>query len=124
MIENVEKLERESADRRRTEQIVYERLWKWLLGCALLLSAGDFYLAFNRFYLSHPNGELRNAFLVCLAFLMPWIVTVGTYRQLRARLLTSNSQDLVLFVRFSCVRGVMITFIAFQLILSLCLTTR
>ena len=124
MIENVERLERKSADRRRTEKIVYERLWKWYLGFAVLFSTGDFYLAFNRFYLSRPNRELRNALLVCLAFLMPWIVNGRIYRHLRVRFLPSNSPDLIRFVRFSSALSLMITFIALQLILTLCLTTR
>jgi|SRR5580704_15780339 hypothetical protein len=123
LIENVEKIEKESADRRRAD-IIYRGLWKWILGFAAVFSIGGFYLAFQRLYLSHQDREIVNALSVCVAFLMPWVVTGSIYRQLRARLLASNAQDLVPFVRFSGALALMITFGAIQIIVSLCLTTR
>jgi hypothetical protein len=123
MIENVEKLERESADQRRGD-IIYVGLWKWFLGFAAFFSVVGFYSAFHRFYLSQENRELVNAFSVCVAFLMPWIVTGGIYRQLRARLLSSSAPGLVPFVRFSSALALMITFMAFQIIVGLYQTTR
>ena len=123
MIENVEHMERESADRRRAD-ILYRGLWKWFLGFAAVFSIGGFYLAFQRLYLSHQDREIVYALSVCVAFLMPWVMTGSIYRQLRARLLSSNAPDLLPFVRFSSAMALMITFGAFQIIVGLCLTTR
>ncbi len=124
MAENVERLERES-DQRRYRDIFDNRIWKFYLGFAILASILDVYVAIDSFYVrSHVDGRVLSVFSSCMAILIPWLGMAGVYRRGKAQILTAGFAELWPTFRYSCVLALSYTYLALSLVLGMCLKAR
>jgi len=123
MTEDIERLERESAERRGAE-ILHKGLWKSWLALAMILSAGDFYIAMQTFYFkTHQERSLLSIVPIGIAILVPWLGIAGNYRRLRACALSSNASEMLPALRYAGVIALFYTYFAISVILHMCMRT-